>query len=505
MQKFEFSKISKSTFNVEQTEVSRPKILQTFLNSLDKNIKFNIYSDEDFQKLSNDEMVYFDDYGNLMICIPKDPKPWEIIQIVKLIDSFTIADSEIEGELKGVVYINEISDRFLNLSYFLISKLPYITAFRDVAIELIFDFYNFGTSLKNRALCDFPQNYDIPNFPKISEEDEVECQKWLLGTDVYDDLQKKFSKKIHYNLVNKIPTSFEETQNYKISILNKYLKDLVNDTYKLKQIRSRKLIFRNYENDYLKTPLANIFLENLNNNIKNLSTNICKKNVSEKFYLNTFNSYSSFLGTYFYKEQEKFFMRPEFSQIKKELQEARKFSNLDLTSKVEIDTIRKIQNEILNFPYRRVRSINTDTLSDEILNYLASFALSIYIFSDLGFEFAVPDIHLHTTFIFKLTDNSFHWIDLTPPVGERFSFKILDSLFFTNELDFQNLNTLCVNIMKWCHTHNYSGKRIQLYSSLIIKNSSDLSKNSSDFTLEIYPSEMAVKTLPIRILNNFIV
>ena len=123
MQKFEFSKISKSTFNVDQTEVSRPKILQTFLNSLDKNIKFNIYSDEDFQKLSNDEMVYFDDYGNLTICIPKDPKPWEVIHIINLIDNFTIADSEIEGELKGVVYVKEISDRFLNLSYYLKSNL----------------------------------------------------------------------------------------------------------------------------------------------------------------------------------------------------------------------------------------------------------------------------------------------------------------------------------------------------------------------------------------------
>ena len=505
MQKFEFSKISKSTFNVDQTEVSRPKILQTFLNSLDKNIKFNIYSDEDFQKLSNDEMVYFDDYGNLTICIPKDPKPWEVIHIINLIDNFTIADSEIEGELKGVVYVKEISDRFLNLSYYLKSNLLKINVFKDVVIELIFDFYNFGNSLKNRALCDFPQSYDFTDFPQISEEDEVECQKWLFGTDTYEDLQKKFAKKIHYNLVNKIPTSFEDTQNFKISILNKYFKDLVNDASKFKQIRNKKFSFRNYESDYLKTPLGNIFLENLNGNINNLNESINKPCTKEKFFINIFNYFTSFLGTYFYREQEKFFSRPEFPIIKKELKDARGFSNIEITSKVELDAIRKIQNEILNFPYRRVRSVNTDTLSDEILNYLTSFSLSLYIFSDLGIQFIVGDIHLHTSFIFKLSDNSFHWIDLTPPVGDRFSFKILDSLICTQGLDFQNLNTLNINIMKWCHTHNYLGKRIQLYSSLIFKDSSDVSKNSSEFVLNLFPSDKAAKTIPIRILNNFIV
>lgn len=505
MQKFEFSKISKSTFNVDQTEVSRPKILQTFLNSLDKNIKFNIYSDEDFQKLSNDEMVYFDDYGNLTVCVSKDPKPWDIINIICLIDNYTIAESEIEGELKGVTYVNEIAERFLNLSYFLISNLNNINNYRDIAIELIFDLYNFGNLLKKRALCEYPQNINNISFPEISDEQEIECQKWLLGSELYEDLQKKLSKKIHYNIVNKIPTSLEDSQVYKVSILNKYFKELVSSAQKFKQIKSRKSILKNYESDYLKTPLGNIFLENLNTNIKNLSTNICKKNVSEKFYQNTFNQYCSFLGTYFNKEQEKFFQKSEFLLIKNELQESKKFNNLDLVAKVELDVIRKIQNEILNFPYRRIRSINTETLSDEILNYIVSFSLSIYIFSELGFRFTVPSIHTHTTLVFKLSNDSLHWIDLTPPVGDRYSFKVVDSLIGLKEINFKELSIIDINIMKWCHTYNYYGKRIQLYSSLFIKGTSINPQNSTEFKIKLIPADVAYKTLPLSILNNFIV
>jgi len=495
MQKFEFSKISKSTFNVEQTITSRPKILQTFLNSLDKSIKFNIYSDIDFQKLSNDEIVFFDEYGHLKINIPKDPRPWEIMQIVNLIDNYTIADSEIEGELKGVVNLIEIADRFLSLSYYLISNLDYIQEYKDIVIEMIFDFYNFGNSLKSRALCDLPSEYDLNFIPQLSEEEEQEAQKWLYGTDVYTELEKKFNKKIHYNLINKIPLTYEENQNYKINSLNKYFKDLVTNPYKLKQLKNKSFSFRNYESDYLKTPLGNIFLQNINKSINKLTENLSSMVLSNNFYHKAFNSFTSFLGTYFLKEQEKFFSKPEFLLVKKELLEAKNFTDLEIISRVELDAIRKIQNEILNFPYRRVRSITTETLSDEMLSYLTSLILSYNIFSELKLSFNISDIHLRSVFMFKLSNNLFYWIDLTPPVGDRFNFKITDNLLVSSEIDFEKIKEHSVSVMKWCHTYNLSGKRLQPYSTL--------TQNASSFVFSFLPPELAIKTLPLRLLNSF--
>lgn len=487
MQNYEFSKISSSTFSVEKNHQHLPKIHETFLASLHKNILVRIIPTEEFIKLPHNNLVKRDNSGRILVQIPKEIRPWDVISIIFALDNF-------EGSVSSLNNVTSLAQMFLKLSKFIFTYIKDLDEGDDVAFEMGLEYYNFGNYLLENVLCNLSEDTFFQT--TLSEEEEKDSEIWLLGESFYEDKNKKLNRKIHYSLVNKLPIPENVSLKYRIINLKKFFSELSVEPNKY-----RRYILKSLYNSQTEYPFLDLMKDLSSNRISNL---IQKLKDESSLQSQQYEYLEKFLGSNFTLEKQKFFARINLEFLKNNLKVSRKKGNIIETSKLEISITNLIQDEILNFPYRNLNFYFHEITKKELMDTLASICLAYMTLRELEIDFFTTFIGNIIVFQIVTSENSIYWRDFTPKNGDRYNLKLHSQLFIDESLNFEtcNINEVLgtdykettISIMKWCHTITDSGKRAPIYTFITPK--IDTFK-LSDFKVVFCPKEACLNNLII--------
>jgi len=492
MQNFEFSKISSSTFSVEKTTQNLPKIHETFVSSLDKNILVRIIPTEEFIKLPHNNLVKRDASGKVLVQIPKEIRPWDIVSIIFSLESF-------EGNIPCLYNVTSLAQMYLKLSKFIFTYIKDLEEGNDVAFEMGLEYYNFGNYLLENVLCNLSEN----NFfqTSLSEEEERDSEIWLLGESFYEDKNKKLNRKIHYSLVNKLPIPENVSIKYRIINLKKFFSELSVEPNKY-----RRYILKSLYNSQSENPFLELIKDLSSNRIVSLIQRLKEEKDLQSY---QYEYLEKFLGSNFTLEKQKFFSRINLDFLKNNLKNSRNKGNLAEISKLEISITNLIQDEILNFPYRNLNFYFHEITKKELMDSIAATCLAYMTLKELEIEFFPTFIGNIVVFQIISSEKSIYWRDFTPKSGDRYNLKLHSQLFIDDTLNYDNCNLAkvlgqdfketTISIMKWCHTITDSGKRAPIYSFITPKIDSF---KLSDFKVVFCPIETNLCDLIVYNLGN---
>jgi hypothetical protein len=391
---------------------------------------------------------------------------------------------------------------YLKLSKFIFTYIKDLDEGNDVAFEMGLEYYNFGNYLLENILC----NLSEYNFfqTTLSEDEEKDCEIWLLGESFYEDKNKKLNKKIHYSLVNKLPIPENVSIKYRIINLKKFFSDLSVEPYK-----HRRYILKNLYNSQSENPFVGIITSLSSSRVTNLIQKLKEEKELQSY---QYEYLEKFLGSNFTLEKQKFFSKINLEFLKNNLMSTRNKGNLSETCRLELSITNLIQDEILNFPFRNLNFYLHDITKKELMDLLASTCLAYMILKELEIKFFATFIGNIIVFQVITSDRSIYWRDFTPTQGDRYNLKLHPQLFIDDTLNFENSNLsellgtdyteTTISIMKWCHTITDSGKRAPIYSFVTPKIDSF---KLSDFKVVFCPEKMSLNDLIAYILAvNFL-
>lgn len=395
--------ISKKTFE------SSPA--QEFLKrwcEVNDSIEPKFISREEFNKRENEIILEENSDGKKDLFLPTDLKLWEMIEVVRTIDSDTFKDKDPEFGNRKADKLIELGKTFEKAGLYLNEYLPENEEERGMVEIMADEFLEYGISLQQK-------NREEKEKIILNNEDKKQLDEWFLGKDVY---QKRIDR------LGDNPSE-EKIEKRRKSLTAAYFKALKKQIYEINGEKvwiNKEGLFEKFQNKTgkqiikaIETPERELNSSIFRRGVENLVKGIDKFNWEE-------------IAIY----EKKLYDYLEIPKLKLELEKIRETKNLEKISNKERNIAFTIQMSVCDFTYQEKGGNNpSEMVKTQKINCLGASMLGGGLLDEVGIKYLAADIPGHSLTFLITSDEKIYVQDFTPSKGYESNKEIIDVDIFS--------------------------------------------------------------------------
>ena len=418
-------------------------------------------SREEWQERGDQGILEKSNQGKQTLFIPKDLHLWEMMDVVKAVDSDTYVENS-DKKVERAIQIQELGVTFEKAGLYLSEYLPYLDEGngKSMAKDIASAFYAYGLSLQHKK----QERGDLPEESSLTEDDKIKLDKWFLGRDAY---QKRLAR-LGEN-PNKI--QIEDTRK---KLLQIYFKTVVREGYcsdgekpwetkvgpmKHLQDRTRRQIINAIERPEreMKTAIFRRGVKKVGTEMKEIGWRKIVNDLLKEF------GFDPLL------EQRKLYDTLHIAELKQELRNVRQTQNLARISDTELAIAQKIQKAVSRFSYKRDANYPSEIVKTQFMNCVSSAILGCGLLEEVEIKYLQADLFNHSATVLLTSDGKGYWQDFTPGNLEANYTEIRPNMV-DGKFDFSNMleDGIKLHFKEWNpYSHVDGGLSVNLYFSEI--------------------------------------